>query len=62
MTLGQRVPVVLGGGMWVGWVAPSGHELSVLASFRDQLLPCACLVWLLVVESDVYFRILGWRG
>ena len=61
VTLGG-VPVVLRGGMWVGWVAPSGHESLDLASFPDQVLPCAWLVWLLCVECVVYFRVLGWNG
>ena len=43
-------PAVLGGGVWVGWVAPGGHELSILASFPGQLLPCASVVWLWAVE------------
>lgn len=35
-------------------------ELSILASFPDQLLPCASVVWLRAVESDVCCE--SWDG
>lgn len=37
------------------------HESSTSASFPDQLVPYAWLVWP-VVDFDVYLRILGWKG